>query len=1813
MRSWIALILTLLVAFAGISQAQGVIPSHPRPFLCTPGSCSYPPPTISISPGTETVTNSKVFVTIIMCDTVVLGSDTVYLNGGVITSQFTRTTSSAAGCHVKWTLTDTVTLSLGTNTLTAEVQGENTNGTGLQQTSSSVTYTYQQPAHTATVTVSPDTAVGTVGTTTTTNFTVTNTGNVTDTLWFTRQCSGSIFTLCNPVSVDSAVLLSGHNTTVSVQWKPGTAGANGTVNLTATENNGAAASAVQTVVTVAAPGLDFVDANPGVSYNRGNCLTIAMAPSAAFECLALRITHPLPSVRTMTSTKVPTLIYNWDFSQPIQRVGALLTIGAQDTATLDSVRARLYKRPHGTGAYVIADSSSWWRGSDWPTTATTTRRLEDYWAATDTTGYYDLAFATTRYYHSTAHGNWTAQDSSSGQIINVNRMASPYGAGWWLVGLERLMFYGTGTRPDTIVWIGGDGSTNMYVDAMGAGQLWQPVKYVGARDSIMYSSSLNMFVRMAPHNTQIRFANNIAHPRMQDRVNRLGQKTHFHYTDSTSFALDSIEVWTPHQDSLTQTWYTFIYSSGVLSQVKAPGPAGAGTRVVTFTDSSTYSWASNSIWKIKDPDGDSILFGRDPNALLRYDVRIDKRGDSTIYGYGLDVQGFGYSRRPLHTSGVSDITRTLLEYENMGLSVGWMSRSTIFAMPPESAYVQYQGPRYNSNAGHDSSDVTTIWVDKWWQPTKARDAHGHFTTIRRDNPTYPTRVTQTVDPLGRIDLAAYDARGNVDSITDLGTYLNGKYAVAAYQWLPAFDYVTSVHLPAGEMDSTAYDSTWGNRKWTQDKRSSSRVNFSYDATTEMLRSVTDARGDVDSIRYDGTLGNDSTHKSPIGFVTTFLTDKIGRDTLTKAPVDAAQDTVSAVRTVYDAMDRADSVFTITPYTTSTTTNADTVVVATTYDPEGAPLSVARRINPDPASIGTLTTSATYDAAGRKIRDYAVDGKYDSLVYDAASNVVQTLSRRKDANGRRYQVNNIYDALNRLVLRTTDSVFYASIRNWMDTTAAHDSDNSIVHDSFPAFHTTQATGYTVRLQSDTLGYDARGSLVLADNPDARVHRTYNLDGTLATDSLYIRTVAGTNFTTHAYGMSFTYDREGRRTLLSSDVNLMLGSGTIQYSYDTLGTGQLAQIVDQFGKASTYSYDSTYLLVRRTTPGYQQIDYGYDADGRLSGDTATLVSDPIGTTVDTAHDDATLRAEVIQYNARGQVVSAANSHENKESITQHYTPGGQASTGTRNSSMSLGPRSWTAQTTQETSTVDLFGNQLYDSLETSHQAYQNIGGYSGSSAIPIATGSTYQHGTGRLATQAYRDALGLQSGLPFFGSGDQMVVTYDSEGNRVAMLLSATGQENDYTNQTFYYGADNKLRASDASQLAGKVLSLPIMSRTFEEYRYDALGRRILVYTRRACENGSTGGCVANIVRRTVWDGASELVDIQMPDTSSLNLIENDVAPVGAVVAKMGPYAAQGFCITTGYYGRTIYINGPALDEPVEFVRVDFEEDIGSAGVCSNGSATHYAFGPLVYSPIYDWQGHAKEGTLANGAAASKDSVFGTPLYAQPPWIDLADNYHRVQTGADAWWGKVATENADGSGLLYRRHRYYDPNSGQFTQEDPIGLAGGLSAYGFANGDPVNYSDPFGLCPDPNKPWCSSPGYAILRFFGVSDATADKIGRIFYGGAMIAGAPGMGEGARAAGEALGAAAANPEVTTSFGKKIEAQLDKRGWTKDDVNGTIANPDRTVATTDSRYQPDGTRLNDPATAYVNKDGSYVVRNNKSGDIVQISNRNDPNWKSPF
>lgn len=63
----------------------------------------------------------------------------------------------------------------------------------------------------------------------------------------------------------------------------------------------------------------------------------------------------------------------------------------------------------------------------------------------------------------------------------------------------------------------------------------------------------------------------------------------------------------------------------------------------------------------------------------------------------------------------------------------------------------------------------------------------------------------------------------------------------------------------------------------------------------------------------------------------------------------------------------------------------------------------------------------------------------------------------------------------------------------------------------------------------------------------------------------------------------------------------------------------------------------------------------------------------------------------------------------------------------------------------------------------------------------------------------------------------------------------------------------------------------------------------------------------------------------------------------------------------------------------------------------------------------------------------------------------------------WLRTLVDEQAQPTALSYRRYRFTSSATGRFTQPDPIGLAGGLNLYGYAGGDPINFSDPFGLCP------------------------------------------------------------------------------------------------------------------------------------------------------
>jgi hypothetical protein len=105
------------------------------------------------------------------------------------------------------------------------------------------------------------------------------------------------------------------------------------------------------------------------------------------------------------------------------------------------------------------------------------------------------------------------------------------------------------------------------------------------------------------------------------------------------------------------------------------------------------------------------------------------------------------------------------------------------------------------------------------------------------------------------------------------------------------------------------------------------------------------------------------------------------------------------------------------------------------------------------------------------------------------------------------------------------------------------------------------------------------VLTANNRDAKVTRTYNTNGSLATERQKVRTWAwtgnSTDFDKHDYLLQFTYDFNGRRTavqhpdqLLPRDAGRTVYS-TTAYAFDTL-TGRLATVTDPFGQLTKYFF-------------------------------------------------------------------------------------------------------------------------------------------------------------------------------------------------------------------------------------------------------------------------------------------------------------------------------------------------------------------------------------------------------------------------------------------------------------------------------------------------------------------------------------------------------------------------------------------------------------------------------------------------------------------
>ncbi|MEE2000620.1 RHS repeat-associated core domain-containing protein [Alkalimonas sp. MEB108] len=143
-----------------------------------------------------------------------------------------------------------------------------------------------------------------------------------------------------------------------------------------------------------------------------------------------------------------------------------------------------------------------------------------------------------------------------------------------------------------------------------------------------------------------------------------------------------------------------------------------------------------------------------------------------------------------------------------------------------------------------------------------------------------------------------------------------------------------------------------------------------------------------------------------------------------------------------------------------------------------------------------------------------------------------------------------------------------------------------------------------------------------------------------------------------------------------------------------------------------------------------------------------------------------------------------------------------------------------------------------------------------------------------------------------------------------------------------------------------------------------------------------------------------------------------------------------------------------------------------GEYQNGDFSWYIFEPGTHKPLF---------LIKNGELYSYQlDQLGTPL-------SVTDSNNQVVWQAQySSFGKatVTLNEIDNpirfqgqyfdaeSGLHYNHFRYYDPHTGRFISQDPIGLLGGINHYQYAPNH-INWVDPLGLT-------CKE-GYAVIRQF------------------------------------------------------------------------------------------------------------------------------------
>ncbi|WP_165840609.1 RHS repeat-associated core domain-containing protein [Streptomyces scopuliridis] len=570
------------------------------------------------------------------------------------------------------------------------------------------------------------------------------------------------------------------------------------------------------------------------------------------------------------------------------------------------------------------------------------------------------------------------------------------------------------------------------------------------------------------------------------------------------------------------------------------------------------------------------------------------------------------------------------------------------------------------------------------------------------------------------------------------------------------------------------------------------------------------------------------------------------------------------------------------------------------------------------------------------------------------------------------------------------------------------------------------------KTTTLGYDSAGDLRTVTDPEGRATTlTHTPDGQVKTVTDASGAVTeytyqygeltevkdaeggtGGQFLDAAGRPVVTTDASGARTVLTYDVLNQARKVTDPLGHTTAldydDNGNLTTLTDARNNATTWAYDTADRPISATDPLGARALFGYDPAGQLAKVTSRAGQ------VATAEYDLLGRAKNAKYgvDAAGQAQSTVTYAYDGVDLPKTVT---DTVSGTQSFTYDAYDRTRTV--TGPTGTVGYDYDGADRRKEMTAAGTTTAYGYDTSGILTSVT-------TGGQAVTFGLDAVGREKTATLPG-GFTRTTGYDKTGTTTGISYTRAGATvGDLTYTRDERGLQTGLTGSLAS------IALPA-AETGAVYGKD---NRLTTFNGRSFTYDAEGQLTSDGKRTYDWNARGELT----------GLTETGAGGRSSTFAydPLGTRSAR----TLGGTTRRFLTDG---SNPLA-------EQSGSgettATVATSGLDEYLTRTEGGRTQIYltDALGTVVGLADQDGTVATR---YTYDPYGQPAASGAESGNPYTFTGRES----------DGTGLLYYRNRYYDPETGRFISQDPIGFAGGANLYQYALSSPTTYTDPSGNNP------------------------------------------------------------------------------------------------------------------------------------------------------